>query len=1030
MTSEADRPTDIPPFSSALPALPAFITLEGGKQYDITGDAWVVPQGGGIKSPVKFNWTLLTKIVVAGTSIPVMSERAVTLVMRYVSERLNAGRDSIKPLSARDYLRAMLAFARHLSTHPVWMPTGRSFDWGDMSAEIFDAWLAIEYQKKRKGDFARLVRRFYLWGTDPDKGFPDFSSDFASELSAIHIKGHVEGELVESRDPRRGPFSREELEIIFNACESGAGNDQDRAIAWTLLETAMRAKQLFKLTNQDLEAVERVTVDDDTGEALSEVYYRLRVRKIKQRRNVIKYHFLPLSAGCGKLLSELRKAGSDAAEPLLWWITSKYEDSINRRLKAFAEDADLRSPRLPIEHPEEGGLTHERLPMTSYRFRYALATDRIAHGDAQEDVADMLGHKGTTHVNVYVETSPRIADYFQRATDYAIRPLVEIMEGRADLSENNLLANIPPPSSPPLRLYSDAPVFMRDTSVHDYKKDQQFNMRAAKPIRPASKLNRSEVRIKELIKRARRKFPLIYPGQDFDSQLWKVVHLRERPNANDLVNFRFTRLASIVTKRHSTRLEDALPPYFAEVVKSWIVISSDVALLTNEARLYAARYFWHFLLVQRGADATSFRWGDLCESDMLAFEQFLLSGGAGRKRSLSQDTVLYIIKQAQRLIDFLASHGICRSIDYVPQTRPPRLAATRQLEGKRLAAELKLPAPGVLDTLAGIYHRLTTAPEGEVRDWVLIFISGVAILMLTGLRIGELVTLPYDCEVEERRPTANPDEPDSYWYGIRYWVEKRGNKMLRIKWISRTAEPIVRESIARIKRLTANARERARDLEADPTRVPLPPEIASRSTLTRSELLAIIGQKKDCRVKNDPQGLLPEYGRGRESYYYVKDLEAYLLSKRVMELYTVRHDDGTRQKLSESLFITFAKQAKRKNATPCLLLVEPVKSDAFSIYLSSVAVIFRDYGNEEWQKVLSTNTHSFRHWLKHVAYEGGMEIHLILRYFAKLYVSSAVDYLHFSSNESDAYAPEELRTQRFYVPHSVSEVSVQEGHDA
>jgi integrase len=1027
MTFEANRPAHEPPFS---PELPAFITLEDGKQYDITGDVWRFPEGGGIKSPVKFNWTLLASIVVAGTSTPVMSERAITLVKHYVAEVLDAGRGSIKPRSAVAYLRAMVAFARYLAAHPMWMPANRSFDWSDLSADMFGAWLTLEYKKKRKGNYAILVRCFYLWGPDPDAALPDFSADLASALSTIHIKGYATGQLVESRDPKHGPFTREEMEMIYDACEAGAGEDQARAIVWTFLETAMRPTQLFKLTNQDLEVVEGVSGEDDSDSVPSEVSYRLRVFKIKQRRKVIKYHYLPLSKGCGKLLDELRKPGSNASDPLLWWIAGAYRHRIMRGLKAFAEDADLRSPRLPIEHSEDEGPTNERLPLAPRRFRYAVATDRIDYGDTPDDVANMLGHKDKRHVRVYVETSPRIADYFQQATDYAIRPFVELMMGQIAPSENDFLANIVPPAAPRLRLYSDAPVFMRDTSGHDYSKDQRFSMSAITPVHATFDHKKSEARIKELITSARRKFPLIYPGQNFDAQLWNVVHLRERQNANAFVNFGFTTLASNVTTRISTRPDDALPPYFAEVVKSWLVISSDVALATNLARLYAARHFWHFLSMRRGADAASFRWGELCESGMLAFEQFLISGGGNRKKPLSPGTVLHIIKKTQWLIDFLAGHGICRSIDYVPQTQSPRLEDTRQLEGRRLAAELKLPAPGVLDTLAGIYHRLTTAPEGEVRDWVLIFISGVAILMLTGLRIGELVTLPYDCEVEEKRLKADPGEQDSYWYGIRYWVEKRGRKTPCIKWISPTAEPVVRASIARIKRLTAAARERARVLEADPTRVPMPPEISSRGTLTRSEMLAIIGRKVFWPAKYDPQGLLPRHGRGRESYYYVKDLEAYLLSQRVKELYTIRHDDGTEQKLSESLFVIFAKQARSQRVTPCLLLVEPVKSIAFTTYLSSPGIIFGDYGNEEWQKGLSANTHCFRHWLMHVAYEGGMELHFILRYFAKLYVSSVVDYLHFSSNESDAYAPEELRTQRFYVPPGVSEGRAQEEHDA
>jgi integrase len=1028
MKFKTDRPADKSTFSSALPELPTYITLEDGKQYDVAGNVWVFPTGGGIKSPVKIDWTLLAGVVVADTSTPVMSARALALVMLYISERLDTGGDSIKPASAKQYQRAMLAFARYLAAHPTWMPAGRSFDWSDLSADMFGTWLTLEYREKRKGHFAGLVRCFYIWGADPDAGRPDFFPDVASALSAIHIKNHAVGELVESRDAKRGPFNREELEMIYDACEIGAGKDRDRAIVWTFLETGMRPRQLFKLTNQDLEVVKGVSGENDADGAPTEVSYRLRVVKVKQRRNVIKYHYLPLSKGCGKLLDELRKPGSNADDRLLWWLVSSYRYGIMMGLNAFAEDADLRSPRLPIEHPEGGGPTHERLHLAPYRFRYAAATDRINYGDTPDDVANMLGHQGTACVNIYIETSPRIADYFQQATDYAIRPLIEMMEGRTEPSGNNLLAEIVPPVAPPVRIHSDAPIFMRDSGGHAHSNNQRSYVPPAVPISPASRPGMSEARIKELVTRARRKFPLIYPGQDFDAQLWNVGHLRTRPSTNEPVRFGFTTSASTVTNRFSVRPEDALPPYFAEVVKSWMVISNDVTVATNGNRLYAARCFWHFLSARSGADASSFRWGDLCESDLLEFEQFLTVVGTSRKKTPGQGSILDIINTTQWLIDFLAGHGICRRIRYIPQARSPRLEDTRRLEGKKLAAELKLPTPGVLDALSDIYHRLTTAPEGEVSDWLLIFISGVAILMLTGLRIGELVTLPYDCEVEEKRSKADPGEPDSYWYGIRYWVEKRFKKAPRVKWISPTAEPVVRRSVAMIKRLTAAARERARILEADPTRVPIPPELAGASTLTRPELLGILGRKSYWPSKHDPQGLLPQHGVGRESYYYVKDLEAYLLSSRATELYTIRHDDGTEQKLSESLFVIFANQKRGERVTPCLLLVEPVKSRDFYKYLSS-GDIFRNYAAEEWQKELSVTPHSFRHWLTHVAYEGGMEIHLLLRYFAKLYVSGVVDYLHFSSNETDAYAPEELRAERFYVPPGLSKGREQEEHD-
>jgi hypothetical protein len=331
-------------------------------------------------------------------------------------------------------------------------------------------------------------------------------------------------------------------------------------------------------------------------------------------------------------------------------------------------------------------------------------------------------------------------------------------------------------------------------------------------------------------------------------------------------------------------------------------------------------------------------------------------------------------------------------------------------------AEQKLPAPGVLECLSSIYHRLINGQPGEVSDWLQIFISAVAVLILTGLRIGELVTLPFDCEIEERVSKGSANGLNSYRYGLRYWVEKARADTTRIRWISPTAEPIVRASIALIKRLTGAARERAKVLEADPTKVPLPPEFAHRTTLTRSEVITLLAYNRNRQIRTDPQGLLPQHGIGPQSDFYAKDLEAYLLSRRTPLLYTIRHEDGSVQKLSESLLVVFMKQTRCAQMNPCRLLVEPIASLTFNYYLSSPAALFKTYGASEEEKGFAVNPHALRHWLMHVAYQGGMKTDLVLRYFEKHSATSVADYLHFSTEEADAYAPDELRGGAFYVP--------------
>ena len=992
------------------------VTTADGQEYNLAGHVWFLPEGADVSASVKIDWTRLINVVIVGTTIPVMSARAVEFVKLYTTVRLGAVRDSIKPLSAKDYLHSMLYFAHGLAKHPEWLPVGRSFDWGDLTAEMFTAWLTTEYRTKRKGDAACLVRRFYLWAADTYARHPDFSHSLASVLNALTIKTHAEGELVESRDKRRGPFSREELELIFNACRVGAGTDQDRAMAWTLLETAIRPKQMYLLTKQDLELVENTIEESSINSISTRPAYRLRVRKIKQRGGTIKYHYLPLSTDCAELLLNLRRVDNSQSNRLFWWISPRYKCCIRRRLRAFSRDADLHSPRLPIENPKPGGPYFELLPITAYRFRYGVATDRIWRGETPEKVAGMLGHKDVQTTYSYIETSPVIAVDFQRATDWVIMPLVSLLEGRSSPSEVNLLKDHHPPTSQQSKEYTDVTTYGQGSAPRSYGKDVQHEQFKYVSNQQTSQSLRSEARINDLVEYARRRFPIIYPDQDFDAQIWNVTHLKERPNTIGLTNIGFTTHASTVGKELSRCPEDAFPAYFADVIKSWLIIPNNVSLHTNIIRLNSAKHFWNFLSARDGASAPSFTWGEISEDDFLAFEQFLINYRNKRGKSLSRGSIFIIINQIQRLITFLASWGICRYVEYFPQGPPASQETVGLVDENELITERKLPALGVVESLASIYYRLTTAPEGKVADWMLIIISAIAVLMLTGLRVGELVTLPFDCEVEDKIPDKQAGESYSYRYGIKYWVEKTQKKTMRIKWISPTAEHIVRACIARIKRLTAAARARAKVLEDDPTRVTLPPGVASRTVLSGLEVLALLGLRSDVPIRTNPHGLLPQHGRGRKSYFYVADLEAYLLSMRVPHLYTVRHDDGTFQMLSESLFVVFNKQSRCGKTNPCYLLAEPISIGSISLRLASPTNLFRTYGEADWQRELSANPHCLRHWLIHVAYKGGMRIDLLLRYFAKRYASSITDYLHFTTNETDAYAPEELRVDTFYVP--------------
>lgn len=125
--------------------------------------------------------------------------------------------------------------------------------------------------------------------------------------------------------------------------------------------------------------------------------------------------------------------------------------------------------------------------------------------------------------------------------------------------------------------------------------------------------------------------------------------------------------------------------------------------------------------------------------------------------------------------------------------------------------EGKLPSKQALEGVADIYNTHAKSPADRLRA------AALAILVVTGFRIGELLTLPLECEVTETH-----DERTRY--GLRYYKEKaRGaEKNLDVRWLTATGAELAQKAITEIRGLTAQARERAKILEQNPNRVPIP----------------------------------------------------------------------------------------------------------------------------------------------------------------------------------------------------------------
>ena len=184
------------------------------------------------------------------------------------------------------------------------------------------------------------------------------------------------------------------------------------------------------------------------------------------------------------------------------------------------------------------------------------------------------------------------------------------------------------------------------------------------------------------------------------------------------------------------------------------------------------------------------------------------------------------------MVRFLAARGICRPLYYVLQTPRTETYSRHTIAGQEERRQ-KLPSQKALEGVADIYRIHATEPGDRLRACAL------AILAVTGFRVGELLTLPLDCEVTEISGGKTR-------YGLRYYKEKaRGaEKMFDVRWLTATGADLARKAITEIRAITPQARERAKILEQNPSRVPLPGYDWS-DQMSPKEVAKILGLKRD-----------------------------------------------------------------------------------------------------------------------------------------------------------------------------------------
>jgi integrase len=366
-----------------------------GQKIDTSSDTWWIRRSadGGKMEPI--NWRLLESI----PGLLALSERTKQLIRLYLADRIRRKKAATVQNDFKMFCRFFRWLAVNTDLH--------SFDWSDLSEGIGRSFLdhSVKHTADKGNHFSRL-RTFYEWGVA--RQYPDFDRRTLLILQSIAAPGNSKGHHVRFRHETKGPLSPDEKLLVSRSLTAGKGTERDRVIVMLHLELGMNPNSTARLKNKDFRRFQ-------VGDA---VECQLDVPRVKKRTACRETKRRPISKRLGELIEKLQRGGAE--DPLLYWLTdSRPEDGIRESLKRFADEADLVSPH-----------TQKRLHLSPRRLRVTLATQMAEEGASKFHIAEVLDHTDLQNVDVYVETASTITDYIEKATDHALKPLVNRFLGK------------------------------------------------------------------------------------------------------------------------------------------------------------------------------------------------------------------------------------------------------------------------------------------------------------------------------------------------------------------------------------------------------------------------------------------------------------------------------------------------------------------------------------------------------------------------------------------------------------------------
>jgi hypothetical protein len=465
----------------------------------------------------------------------------------------------------------------------------------------------------------------------------------------------------------------------------------------------------------------------------------------------------------------------------------------------------------------------------------------------------------------------------------------------------------------------------------------------------------AEARLASYIDSAR-KLETFGKDLDFDSLVWDLTPALG-PVQGHARNLRFTKWG----EGHQLRWNEPL--------------SEPIALFT---RAYVRHRWSEKAKGTLDASLRAFRALDVVITDRQIPSVVLLDGEvlAAALRELETRSGLDAVYAAARELEQIAG-VLNKAVLTVVPVRFKSWIGKPALDSTRIGAAFderrmsKLPSPEAIRALGAIFG-LATEPGDRV------VIDVMAVLTSQPDRIGEALSLPVDCEVEE-------DYDGKRVYGLR-WLNKKGAPPT-VKWVSEEMEPVIREAIGRLKSMSERGRKIAAWYEAHPTSLYLDPEhehLRNQEWLSREEATAIIWRGPVARTvlnmmldnNKIPKEKVKSEANGRQVLRVrFADIERYVVSKLPPGFPLL--DRNYNLKFSDAMCV-FPADSLHGNKTEWRCMITRLTHSQINarIQLNNsprADSIFERFGfHESDGSPIRFHTHMLRHYLNTMAQDAGL----------------------------------------------------------